>query len=75
MKKVFVAIALAVMLVSVLIAPALADEGGMPNENAAFGQAVKAAAPMGDHASNGHMGWKDAPKMWGPGGIRAAHLP
>ncbi|UCC59757.1 MAG: hypothetical protein JSW38_13435 [Dehalococcoidia bacterium] len=73
MKKVVIAITVAVVLVSVLIAPALADQGGVPNENAAFGQAVKDAAPMGDHASRGHTGWKDAPKMWGSGGIRANH--
>ena len=70
MKKVAIAIALAAVLLTVLAVPALADQGGVPNDNAWFGQAVKAAAPMGDHVTS-----YDPPKMWGPGGIRAAHLP
>jgi hypothetical protein len=78
MKKVIVAIALAAALVSVLIAPALADEGGMPNENAGFGQAIKGLAAsetgaVGDMASHGHMGKKGTPPAWGQGGIPANH--
>ena len=73
MKKVAIAIALAAVLLTVLAVPALADQGGVPNENAGFGQAVKAAAPMGAHASNDHTGWKDMPKMWGAGGVPGNH--
>ena len=73
MKRILIAVALAVVLVAVLVAPALADQGGVPNENAGFGQDVKAAAPMGAHASNDHMGWKDMPKSWGAGGVPDNH--
>ena len=78
MKKVIIAIALAVVLVSVLIAPVLADEGGMPNANAGFGQAIKALADsetgaVGDMASHGHEGKKGTPPAWSQGGIRANH--
>jgi opacity protein-like surface antigen len=73
MKKVLIAMALAVVLVSLLIAPALADQGGVPNENAGWGQAVKASGPMGEHSSNDYTGFKDNPKMWGAGGIPGNH--
>ena len=56
MKKVIISLLLVMVLSLALAAPALADPGGVPNENADWGQAVSDAAPRGDHASEDTRG-------------------
>jgi hypothetical protein len=52
MKVLF--IMLIVMLLVAFAAPAFADKGGLPNDNAAFGQAHKALAEVGSVSEEVH---------------------
>jgi hypothetical protein len=75
MRRVIFALLLVTALSLVLVMPVLADDGGQPNDNAAFGQAS---------ASNGQDGWMGedhkgfvddgyTPLAWGKGGCPAGH--
>jgi hypothetical protein len=69
MRKVIIALVLAVVLSLALAAPVFADQDGEPNANAWWGQAVSDNTPRGEHASSA----AGTPRMWGRGGIRGAH--
>jgi hypothetical protein len=70
MKKVVIALLMAVVLSLALVTPVLADGGGQPNDDAAFGQEVRGEAPggaIGDFI--GELFPAVAPLAFGQGGI------
>jgi hypothetical protein len=75
--KVIIALLLGAVLALSIIAPAIADKGNMPNEDAWWGQLHKdaPAGAIGHHASGEYEGKKGSPPMGKAGGVRAAHLP
>jgi hypothetical protein len=70
MKKVLIALLMAVVLSLALVTPVLADEGGQPNDDAAWGQFVRGMAPGGGIGHEiGELFPAEAPLAWGQGGI------
>jgi len=72
MKKVIFALLLVAALSLALVTPALADEGGQPNDDADWGQVVRGVAVGGGlHAGDFVPGC--VPLQWGEDGIPGAH--
>lgn len=51
MNRVIICLLLAIVLTLAFTTAVLADQGGNPNDNAAWGQSVSDSTPLGEHAS------------------------